>query len=205
MIKNAAPYGGDADERNLLPYDGDAVYFGRKVSEDAAETFFLAFSNAVLWQHDEVVIFGKRYKMMRRTGWYGDGRFVYRYSGVSKIALPWTPELLELKNLTEQITGETFNCCLLNLYDDGTQAMGWHADDEPQIKTGAAIASWSFGAERKFSFRHRQTKETVSLVLENGSLLVMKGDTQRFWLHALPKSAKVKTPRINLTFRTFVK
>jgi len=190
--------------KNILPYDGASYYLGKAISHNQSAHFFIVLSNAILWQHDEVVVFGKRYKMSRRTGWYGDQPYIYPYSGVSKTALPWTPELLELKTLTEKLTGHTYNSCLLNLYDDGTQGMGWHADDEPQMKPGAAIASWSFGAERKFAFRHRKTKETVSIVLEDGSLLVMEGDMQRNWQHALPKSAKVKTPRINLTFRTFI-
>ena len=191
------------NSENLLPYDGVVRYFGVMMPATEANSQFEQLVNAILWQHDEVVIFGKRIKTARRTGWYGDAPFVYRYSGVAKTALPWTDALLSLKSLTEKITGGTFNSSLLNLYDDGSQSMGWHADDEPHMTAGASIASWSFGAERKFSFRHRLTKETVSLTLENGSLLTMEGNIQQHWQHALPKSLRVKAPRVNATFRTF--
>jgi alkylated DNA repair dioxygenase AlkB len=121
-----------------------------------------------------------------------------------KKALPWTKELLELKKLVEKETGESFNSCLLNLYHDGTEGMAWHSDAEKDLKKNGAIASLSFGAERKFSFKHKLTKELVSLVLEHGSLLVMKDTTQSHWLHRLPPSAKHNKSRINLTFRTIV-
>ena len=109
-----------------------------------------------------------------------------------------------MKKRVEERSGENFNSCLLNLYHDGSQGMGWHSDDEPSLVRDSAIASVSLGVERKFSFKHRETKETVALMLERGSLLVMKGETQRFWRHALPKTKKVASPRINLTFRSFV-
>ena len=118
--------------------------------------------------------------------------------------MPWTKELLELKKLVEKETGESFNSCLLNLYHDGTEGMAWHSDAEKDLKKNGAIASLSFGAERKFSFKHKLTKELVSLVLEHGSLLVMKDTTQSHWLHRLPPSAKHNKSRINLTFRTIV-
>jgi alkylated DNA repair dioxygenase AlkB len=107
-----------------------------------------------------------------------------------------------LKATVEERCGTIFNSCLLNLYHDGREGMGWHSDDEKSLVRDGCIASMSFGAERKFSFRHKRTKETVSLVLEDGSLLVMAGTTQTHWHHQLPKSAKAGTPRINLTFRT---
>jgi alkylated DNA repair dioxygenase AlkB len=118
--------------------------------------------------------------------------------------LAWTKELLELKKITEDITGTTFNSCLLNLYHTGEEGMAWHSDDEKSLGKDSAIASLSFGAERKFLLKHKQTKQSISILLESGSLLVMKGATQTNWLHSLPKTTKVTKPRVNLTFRTML-
>ena len=104
--------------------------------------------------------------------------------------------------LLQQVTGETFNSCLLNLYHSGGEGMAWHSDGEKDLKKNGAIASMTFGAERKFSFKHKETKETISLTLEHGSLLIMKGETQKHWLHRLPPTKLITQPRINLTFRT---
>ena len=156
------------------------------------------------WKNDEAVIFGKHFITKRKVAWYGDNQFSYTYSNITKEALPWTKELLELKAIAEKLASATFNSCLLNLYHNGSEGMAWHSDDEKSLGRNSPIASMSFGAERKFSFKHKQTKETRSLLLEHGSLLVMKGEVQQHWLHSLPKSLKVKSPRINLTFRTIV-
>ena len=128
--------------------------------------------------------------------------FAYTYSKITKTALPWSVTLLQLKNLAEVKTGETYNSCLLNLYHDGSEGMAWHSDGEKQLKRHGAIASLSFGAERKFGFKHKETKEVISLNLASGSLLVMKGETQDNWLHRLPPTKKISQPRVNLTFRT---
>jgi alkylated DNA repair dioxygenase AlkB len=154
------------------------------------------------WEKDEVIIFGKRITTKRKVAWYGDSEYLYTYSNTTKRALAWTKELSELKQIVEEYAGIKFNSCLLNLYHNGNEGMGWHSDDEKPLGKNNTIASLSFGAERKFSFKHKQTKQTVSLVLEHGSLLVMKHDTQRNWLHSLPKSKNITQPRINLTFRT---
>ena len=140
----------------------------------------------------------------RKVSWYGDQGFLYTYSNTTKQALPWTNELLEIKSRIEIITTSTFNSCLLNLYHDGNEGMTWHSDDEKSLGKNAVIASVSFGAERKLSFKHKSSKQTISLKLENGSLLLMKGRTQSNWLHSLPPSSKIIHPRINLTFRTIV-
>jgi alkylated DNA repair dioxygenase AlkB len=118
--------------------------------------------------------------------------------------LLWTADLVELKKLAEQLTGATYNSCLLNLYHNGNEGMAWHSDDEKALAKNGSIASFSFGAERKFSFKHKTTKETVSVFLEHGSLLVMKDATQTNWLHRLPPTTKVSTPRVNLTFRAIL-
>jgi alkylated DNA repair dioxygenase AlkB len=150
------------------------------------------------------VIFGKRIVTKRKVAWFADGGRSYAYSGTMKLAHPWTEHLLFLKSTAERVSGATCNSCLLNLYHDGGEGMGWHSDDERSLAPSAPILSMSFGAERKFSFRHKRTRETVSVSLENGSLLMMAGETQIHWHHQLPKSAKVSSPRVNLTFRSVI-
>ena len=189
---------------NLLPYDGIATYHGRILSDAAASNYYATLRSTVPWQHDEVVIFGKRIITAREVAWYGDPGLAYTYSGSTKQPLPWTSELLELKSLAEHHTALPFNSCLLNLYHDGSEGMGWHSDDEKTIAPDSGIASLSFGAERRFAFRHKQTKETVTLLLEHGSLLLMAGSTQTHWHHRLPPTKKVSAPRINLTFRAML-
>lgn len=186
---------------NLLPYDGEALYYSFIMNNADAEFYFDKLFNNINWEHDEVTIFGKHHITKRKVAWYGDNSCSYTYSGTTRHALPWTKELLELKNLVEEKSGNTFNACLLNLYHNGDEGMGWHSDDEKEIISQSSIASLSFGAERKFCFKHKQTKQQASCMLQNGSLLIMRGATQIHWLHSLPKSKKITAPRINLTFR----
>jgi alkylated DNA repair dioxygenase AlkB len=138
------------------------------------------------------------------VAWYGDDFMKYTYSGFTKTAILWTPELLQLKQLVEDHCKMSFNSCLLNYYHNGQEGMAWHSDDEKELEKNGTIASISFGAGRRFVFKHKQLSSKVELVLENGSLLIMKGETQQFWLHSLPVSKKVVAPRINLTFRKIV-
>lgn len=187
---------------NLLPCDGEAIYFGKVMPAAAEQQLREYLLNDIAWKNDEAVIFGKHIFTKRKVAWYGDAEYSYTYSNTTKQASLWTPQLLQLKQLAEQMTGVVFNSCLLNLYHDGSEGMGWHSDDEKSLGKDTAIASLSFGAERKFSFKHKTTKETVSLLLESGSLLLMQGTTQTHWLHSLPKTTKISWPRINLTFRT---
>lgn len=189
---------------NLLPQDGIVNYYGKILEEVKANLYYNELLNNIDWRNDEAMMFGKRIVTKRKVAWYGDEVFEYTYSGITKRALVWTDTLRELKQLAESTSGETYNSCLLNLYHDGSEGMAWHSDGEKKLKKHGAIASISFGAERKFAFKHKQTKETVALQLERGSLLVMKGTTQTYWLHRLPPTKKVNTPRINLTFRTIV-
>ena len=189
---------------NLLPKDGTVNYYGALFDPKEAKFYIEALLNTIEWRNDEAVIFGKRIITKRKVAWYGDQAFEYTYSNTPKRALPWTKELLELKIRIEQKTGETFNSCLLNLYHNGAEGMAWHSDGETDLKKNGAIASLSFGAERKFAFKHKDTKEKVELLLEHGSLLIMKDTTQTHWLHRLPPTKLVSTPRINLTFRTIV-
>lgn len=189
---------------SLFNKDGSADYCGKVMSFQQANHYLECLLNNIEWKHDEVVIYGKKIVTKREVAWYAEKPFEYTYSNTTKTALPWTDELLELKAMIEQKTGETFNSCLLNLYHSGSEGMAWHSDDEKALKANAAIASLSFGAERKFSFKHKQTNESVSLILEKGSLLVMKGATQTYWQHCLPPTKKTDKPRVNLTFRTIL-
>jgi len=168
--------------QNHLPYDGEVNYYGKVLNPNDASHFKNALLDKIEWRNDEAHIFGKKIIM----------------------ALPWTQELITLKKLAETQSGETYNSCLLNLYHNGSEGMAYHSDGEPDLKKDGAIASISLGAERKFSFKHKKTKLRVDLWLENGSLLVMKGTTQTHWVHRLPPTKKVHTPRVNLTFRTIV-
>jgi len=188
--------------RNFLPYDGIAEYQGRILKPEEAAQYFDRLLHTIAWKHDEVIIFGKHIVTKRKSAWYGDEGCTYTYSNIARQALPWTTELFELKKKVEQLSECDFNSCLLNLYHSGEEGMSWHSDDEKELGNHNTIASISLGAERKFSFKHKRTKETISLMLENGSLLVMKDATQANWLHALPKSKKITESRINLTFRT---
>ncbi len=188
--------------KNLLPKDGTVNYFGKVLSEKEANRYFEILLDTIDWKNDVAIIFGKKIVTKRKVAWYGDREFEYTYSKVTKKAHLWTPELLQLKKIIEQKSGETYNSCLLNLYHSGEEGMAWHSDAEKDLKKNGSIASVSFGAERKFGFKHKETKETVFLNLEHGSLLLMKGTTQKHWLHRLPPTKKVSSPRINLTFRT---
>ena len=187
---------------NILPTDGEVNYYGSIMNIEKAQHYFDQLLANIEWENDKAIIFGKLIITKRKVAWYGDKPFDYTYSKTTKSALPWTQELIELKEIIEEKTGETFNSCLLNLYHSGEEGMAWHSDGEKDLKKNGAIASLSFGADRKFSFKHKTSKQTVSVLLEKGSLLVMKGTTQTNWLHRLPPTKKVKIPRINLTFRT---
>ncbi len=186
---------------NLLPSDGLVRYFGKIIDQQLSDGFYHYLLNKIDWKQDEAIIFGKHLYTKRKAAWYGDKPYAYTYSKTTKVAIPWTAELLELKQLAEKITGISSNSCLLNLYHNGTEGMAYHSDDEVALGPRPEIASFSFGAERKFLFKHKQNGELVSMVLEHGSLLTMEGETQKYWLHRLPQSKKITTPRINLTFR----
>ena len=188
-------------DNNLLPFDGEVNYYGSVMNTKQSEYYFDQLLQNIQWENDKAIIFGKLIITKRKVAWYGDKPFEYTYSKTTKSALPWTKELLELKEIIENKTGEKFNSCLLNLYHNGDEGMAWHSDGEKDLKKNGAVGSLSFGAERKFSFKHKKTKQTLSVYLEKGSLLVMKGTTQINWLHRLPPTKKVKKSRINLTFR----
>lgn len=192
------------ETKNLLPKNGIVNYYGKIIPQDLADVILEYLMQNIVWKNDEAIVFGKKIVTKRKVAWYGIKPFEYTYSNTTKLALPFTKELLKLKDLVEQKTDESFNSCLLNLYHSGEEGMAWHSDAEKDLKKNGAIASLSFGATRKFSFKHKITKEKKEFILEHGSLLVMKGSTQSHWLHRLPPTKKVNTARINLTFRTIV-
>ena len=189
---------------NLLHKDGTVNYYRNVLTHNEANRYFDLLLQNILWRNDEAVIFGKHIVAKRKVAWYGDSDYLYTYSNTTKQALTWTKELSDLKQRVEEVTGTKFNSCLLNLYHNGDEGIAWHSDDEKPLGENSIIASLSFGAERKFSFKHKHTKQTISVVLEHGSLLIMKDATQTNWLHSLSKSKKITRPRINLTFRTIV-
>jgi alkylated DNA repair dioxygenase AlkB len=189
---------------NILNKDGIVYYYGKILSSEDAKQYFELLMRNIQWENDDLVFFGKHVTTKRKVAWYGDSEYRYTYSNSTKRALAWTNELFELKQIVEKYAETKFNSCLLNLYHNGNEGMGWHSDVEKPLGKNNTIASLSFGTERKFSFKHKQTKQTVSVVLEHGSLLIMKGATQSNWLHSLPKSKNITQHRINLTFRTIL-
>jgi alkylated DNA repair dioxygenase AlkB len=191
--------------QNILPHDGIVHYYGKILSNKEADLYTKILLKNIDWKNDEAIIFGKHIITKRKVAWYANEGLSYTYSNTTKQGLPFTAALLALKKIVEEKTKATFNACLLNLYHDGNEGMAWHSDDEKELVKDGCIASLSFGAERKFMLKHKKTKETISILLENGSLLCMKDATQTNWLHQLPKSLKIKQPRVNLTFRTMKK
>lgn len=187
---------------NILPFDGVTNYHGIVLNKQQCDFYYQQLFNKINWKNDEAIIFGKKIITKRKVAWYGDSEYYYTYSKVTKKANLWTPELLALKEIVEKESKETYNSCLLNLYHSGDEGMAYHSDGEKMLKKNGAIASLSLGAERKFSFKHKENKQRIDIVLERGSLLVMKKGTQTHWLHRLPPTKKVHSPRINLTFRT---
>jgi len=186
---------------NILPHDGIALYYDKIIADDQVKQLYDALFNNVHWENERVIMFGKEIITKRKVAFFSDPSISYRYASKTKIGLPWTSSLLTIKNRVESITKESYNACLLNLYHNGEESMGWHSDNEKEIITNSSIASLSLGASRKFSFKNKETKESVSIELANGSLLEMKGSVQTHWWHALVKSKKVTDGRINLTFR----
>jgi alkylated DNA repair dioxygenase AlkB len=165
---------------------------------------FTALKESLVWKADQIFVFGKKVTTQRKMAWVGDEGCVYNYSGFEHFPQPWTQELLCVKNKIEDMAGCQFNSCLLNLYHNGNEGMGWHSDDEKELDDQTPIASLSLGGRRKFAFRHKKDKTTLSLFLQNGSLLLMHSPTQQYWLHSLLKTKTEVAPRINLTFRKII-
>jgi alkylated DNA repair dioxygenase AlkB len=199
--------------RELLAHDGSAVLHEGVWSRDEAQALVETLRATLAWESRRLFIFGRWVSEPRRSAWYGDPGARYHYSGTRLEPLPWTAELERVRHVAHRCAAAAvaaggaaapFNSVLANLYRDGNDTMGWHADDEPELGPAPVIASVSLGAERRFDLRHRETRETVRTVLPSGSVLVMSGATQRHWVHAVPRQARVRDARINLTYRTIV-
>lgn len=189
-----------SDLRIDLP-DADIRYVPDIV--DAPQVWYETLLRELAWRQDRVSMYGKSMLIPRLNVWYGDEGSDYSYSGLHLTPLPWTASLLRIRQRVEQISGESFNSVLANLYRDGNDSVSWHSDDEKALGRNPVIASVSFGAARKFSLRHRidRTIPTRHLTLASGSLLVMAGATQHYWQHQVPKQRGISSGRINLTFR----
>ncbi len=175
-----------------------------------ASALLPALQQEVPWRQEVIQVWGRRHPVPRLTCWMGDAGAVYRYSGLRLLPEPWTPLVSGLRRRVEEAAGSRFDAVLLNLYRDGQDRMGWHADDEPELDPEAPIASLSLGATRCFQLRSRQRgedgrRETIALELGDGDLLVMDPPTQRHWQHQLPARRGVRTPRLNLTFRRLLR
>lgn len=183
-------------------FDHQVIYYpGFLAAEDAAACY-QCLKTKLQWRQEKIRMFGREILQPRLQAWYGDSEAQYRYSGLSMQPKPWTPELAQLRQQLEAFTGRPFNSVLANLYRDGQDYMGWHADDEKELGAEPVIASISLGASRSFRFKHRQHQGcSKTLQLHEGDLLLMQGRCQQHWLHCLPKRLRVKTARINLTFR----
>lgn len=189
---------------NLLPFDGDLYLISRFYELNKADDYFQRLNQQIDWQSEQLFIYGRWVSVPRLMAWYGDAGAVYRYSGVDHRPRPWTALLLQLKMELEQYCQCRFNSALANLYRDGRDSMGCHADDEKQLGLNPQIASLSFGDSRRLRFRHPQSGYKLDLILEHGDLLWMGGNIQHHWRHELPKTRQRKGPRINLTFRHII-
>ncbi|MDJ0828122.1 MAG: alpha-ketoglutarate-dependent dioxygenase AlkB [Rhodobacter sp.] len=185
--------------------DADVIYYPNFLSSAAASEAFEKILNETPWQQDDIKVFGKVYKQPRLTALYGEEGKTYTYSGIEMYPKPFTPFLQGIKEKIEAVSETRFTTVLLNLYRDGTDSNGWHSDDEKELGDKPVIASLSLGVKRKFKMKHKKEPRLKhDIILEHGSLLLMKGKTQECWLHQIPKSKVITQPRINLTFRVIV-
>lgn len=178
---------------NLLPQDGAAYCHGKILDTATAAMYVDKGISELSWEHDRAFIYGKEIVTKRKIAWYADKPVSYTYSGYTKRALVWPDFLRELKQVVESHCGEIFNSCLGNFYSSGEEGMSWHSDAEKDLVENGAIGVLTLGGERKFSFKHKRTGESVSLTLEHGSLLITKGATQKNWLHSLPKTKNISS------------
>lgn len=191
--------------RQIIDQDGYVYLVEQYLPQDIANSYCQRLRQDIQWHHEHYKIYGKDVAAPRLIAWYGDSHAAYTYSGITHSPLPWLPLLIEIKNNIEQFTRHEFNSVLCNLYRNGQDSMGWHADKEPELGKNPCIVSLSLGEERLFKLRHNKSKQTVDIVLSNGSLLLMGGELQYHWRHAVPKTQKPKSERINLTFRNIIR
>ena len=190
-----------------LDLDGaDVVIYRHHFDTGDADRFFTALQKEVDWSQEEMLLFGKRQPIPRLTAWYGDPHETYSYSGIAMSPKPWTDLLAEIRDRTGQVAETSFNSVLLNLYRDGQDSVAWHSDDEPELGPEPTIGSVSLGEVRRFHLRRRDgSSGTVSVDLQHGDVLVMRGPMQYSWEHQVPKTQRAVGPRINMTFRTIQK
>ncbi|MBQ0736006.1 alpha-ketoglutarate-dependent dioxygenase AlkB family protein [Aquimarina celericrescens] len=182
--------------------DADVVYFPSFFSRAKSDELFEILQKTIAWRQDNITVFGKTYPQPRLTALYGNNNNPYSYSNITMHPDPFTKNLLFIKKKIEEECNVNFTSCLLNLYRDGQDSNGWHADNEKELGENPVIASVSFGEERWFHFKHKINKDLKQkILLQHGSLLIMQGKTQECWLHQIPKTKKITDPRINLTFR----
>ena len=187
--------------------DGEILFMRNFITPTESKNYFELLQNNINWKQEEVKFYGKTFPVPRKTAWYGYEGFNYSYSGITCFPEIWTNELLEIKKEIEKfIPDEDFTSVLLNLYNNGNDKMGWHADDEKELGINPTIASVSLGETRRFDIKHKNNKDLqFKFELTSGSLLIMRGALQHHWVHQIPAQKKVKNPRINLTFRTIKK
>lgn len=182
--------------------DAEIIYYPHFMDTIEADSIFSDLKNTIPWQQDEIRVFGKIHQQPRLTALYGNKNKTYSYSNITMSPNPWIPILEKIKLEIEKVCPTEFTTVLLNYYRDGKDSNGWHADDEKELGINPIIASMSFGATRNFQLKHNSnTGIKKNILLEHGSLLIMKGTTQQYWKHQIPKTAKPIGPRINLTFR----
>lgn len=200
---NLSKYVSPQVSEELSMPDATVIFYRNFFAEEENDKFFQQLSQEIKWQQDKIKYYGKEIDLPRLTAWYGDAGKSYTYSHIAMKSEPWTPLLLDIKNQIEEVAKVNFNSVLLNLYRSGKDGVSWHQDNEPELGSSPVIGSVSFGETRRFQFRHKFKKELskVDLNLTPGSLLLMKGTTQQFWQHQIPKTSKSILPRINLTFR----
>lgn len=190
------------DKVDLKLPDSNIVYFPNFFSEDEAEFYFSVLRKETTWRQDNITVFGKTYAQPRLTALYANNDKPYSYSNITMHPNIFTPILFKIKSIIEANLKEQFSTCLLNLYRNGQDSNGWHADDEKELGENPVIVSVSFGATRFFHLKHKTDKNLKhKMELANGSVLVMKGKTQHFWKHQIPKTARPIGERVNLTFR----
>ncbi|HMV99693.1 MAG TPA: alpha-ketoglutarate-dependent dioxygenase AlkB [Acidobacteriota bacterium] len=182
--------------------NADLQFYPEAFTQPEATAYFDSLLEFIAWEQRQISFFGQLVNQPRLVAWYGDPDAVYTYSNTTFEPLPWIAPLIEIKRRVETVADVTFNSVLCNLYRDGSDSMGFHSDDEPELRAVPVIASVSFGATRTLRFHHKKRSDLkYSLELTHGSLLVMQGTTQQFWKHGIPKTSKPVGPRINLTFR----
>lgn len=179
--------------------DGPFYYLPNYISSEESGLLFENLLKETAWRSDKIKMFGKTYDIPRLQAWYGDAKYIY--SNIKLDPLTWTPILSHIKNSIMDCTGSTFNSVLINLYRDGQDSNGWHSDDEDTLGENPVIASLSLGGERNFQLKHKSKGYKHQITLKAGSLLIMGGTSQHYWLHQIPKTKKTVNPRINLTFR----